>query len=309
MAESSHSLSDYAPCAMTTEQSLPRGACTIAYEISCESAYEIETGEAGELAPVVLLHGFAMDRRAMRPLARGLRERLGDVQTIALDLRGHGATRAAANDAAHDYPAMRDDLLALLEHCAPAGAHLVGHSMGGQIALMAAIAQPDRVHSLCLIGAGPCRAVTEEREHESWQRAAKAFETSSPEKLAASLASAAATEDPALTPEALYGDARGEDLARVVRGGFLRVVANDDACRTVSTPTLLIAGSRDEGWLAPTRKLAGLIVGSELDVVQDAGHLVHLEQPEQCARTIAAQLARLAPRATTVVGSKSIRPR
>ena len=287
--------------AMNAPETMQRDACTIAYEVT-----PVRTAES---AAVVLLHGFGMNREAMRPLARGLQLRLRGTRTIRVDLRGQGGTRAPESDAAHDYPAMRDDLLALIDHCAASGAHLVGHSMGGQIALMAAIESPDRVRSLSLIGAGACRAVTEEREQKNWLRAAVAFERASPAQLAASLASAAPTDDPSLSPETLYGAARGADLARIIRGGFLTVESNDDACRAVSTPTLVIVGSRDKGWLEPSRKLAGLIEGSELHVLEGAGHLVHLEQPDACAEAIRCQLAKLAPWATTEVGSNSISPR
>jgi pimeloyl-ACP methyl ester carboxylesterase len=286
---------------MNATQTLQRGSCTIAYEVT--------PATGPESASFVLLHGFGLSRQAMRPLARALRERRAGARTIGVDLRGHGETQAPTSDSDYSYPAMRDDLLALLDHCATSGAHLIGHSMGGQIALMAAIARPDRVLSLSLIGAGPCRAVTAERERKSWLRAAAAFETASSAQLATSLASAAPTNDPALSPEALYGGARGDDLARIVRGGFLTVESNDGACRNVRAPTLVMAGSGDEGWLEPSRKLAALIEKSQLNVLEDAGHLVHLEQPDHCVEVILAQLATLAPLATTAVGSKSIRPR
>jgi pyruvate dehydrogenase E2 component (dihydrolipoamide acetyltransferase) len=263
---------------MDASESLQRGSCTLAFETS--------PAPVGERSTIVLLHGFGMSRHAMRPLAECLQASCGEARTIALDLRGHGDTRSPETDQAHDYPSMRDDVLALLDHCAAPNAHLVGHSMGGQIALMAAAARPERVRSLSLIGAGPCRAVTSEREEKSWLRAAAAFETSSPEQLATSLTAAAPTDDPKLTPETLYGRARGPDLARIVRGGFLTVESNDDACRAVSTKTLVVVGARDEGWLEPSRKLAALIEGSRLLVLDGAGHLAHLEQPDVCAEAL-----------------------
>jgi 2-succinyl-6-hydroxy-2,4-cyclohexadiene-1-carboxylate synthase len=169
--------------------------------------------------------------------------------------------------------------------------------MGGQISLLAALARPDLVRSLTTIGAGPCRAVTEERERRSWERAAEFFETTDAKPLANALANAAPVaaemlaERPDLAPERLYAGARGTDLARIIRGGFLGVESNDDACRTLAVPVLVIAGERDETWLEPSRRLAELAPRGELLVVADAGHLAHLERRETCAREIAAFLA------------------
>jgi len=248
-------------------------------------AYEAHEGVGREA--VVLLHGFGMSRAALRPLAASLRDAGVAGRTLIADARGHGDTRCPPDDAAFRYPAMRDDLDALIEREAPAGAHLVGHSMGGQIALMLALSRPERVKSLCLLGAGPCRAVTDERERRTWLRAAAAFEAATREELCASLATAAPTRHPDLSPERLYGAARGDDLARVIRGGFLHVEDNDGLCPEVRAPALVIAGADDRGWLEPSRRLAQLLPRSELRVVEGAGHLVHLERERDCGRWIA----------------------
>ena len=277
MRGSSHSFWHYAPFVMTSEaKTLQRGGCTIAYE----------TGGAAGAETVVLLHGFGMSRDSMRALAHDLRGLGAAGRTLVADARGHGETRCGEAEAL-DYPEMRGDLHALLEREAPGGAHLVGHSMGGQIALVEAIAHPELVRSLALIGAGPCRAITEERERKSWERAAVGFEAASREELCASLASAAPTKSPELAPETLYGDALGPNLARVVRDGFLHVEGNDDACRAVRAPAVLLVGRDDRTWLEPTRSLASLLPGAELHVVPDAGHLVHLEHASTCAARVA----------------------
>jgi pimeloyl-ACP methyl ester carboxylesterase len=229
-----------------------------------------------------------MSRAAMRPLARDLLARGAIDRAVLVDLRGHGDTRAPASDDSHSYPAMRDDVIALIEAEGGSPAHLIGHSMGGQIALLVALSRPALVRSLALFGAGPCRAVDDERERRRWLRAADAFEQSRPRDLASSLASAAPTRRTALTPELLYGSARGADLARIVRGGFLALESNDEDCRWLDVPTLLVAGDEDAGWLTPTRRLAELVPGSELRIAGDAGHLVHFEEPERCAQWIAA---------------------
>jgi pimeloyl-ACP methyl ester carboxylesterase len=302
------------------EASLPREGCEIAYEVAGDGARRGDPRDE----TVVLLHGFGTSRVCMRPLSRELLDVGAACRAIGMDLRGHGATRAPERKTAYSYPAMRDDLLALLRELCPDGAHLIGHSMGGQVALMAAIAAPERVRSLTTVGAGPCREITHERERESWERAARFFEQAAPDELCKSLAAAApadADAHPDLAPERLYAGARGSDLARVVRGGFFEVRSNDAECELLRLPTLVVSGSRDAGWLEPSRRLAALIPGARLQVVKGAGHWVHLEQTDALRRSFVEFLrgqdqvesarsgpAIAAPIATTSVGSNSIRP-
>jgi len=262
---------------MSSMRTLERHECTIAFE----------RAESGEGETVLLLHGFGMSRQSLRPLAASLRECGAAARTLLPDARGHGNTLAPKEDGAYRYHSMRNDVCALLENEAPLGAHLVGHSMGGQIALMASLARPELVRSLTVIGGGPCRAVTDDREKRVWQRAAHSFDQSTQAELYASLESAAPTTAAELTPERLYAGARGADLARVVRGGFLHVEDNHEACRQLDRPTLVIAGANDGNWLAASQQLAELIPGSVLEIVQGGGHLAHLERPEVCARWIA----------------------
>ena len=263
-------------------RTLKREDCTISFELA----------ESGAGETVVLLHGFGMSRESLRPLASSLIECGAAARTLLPDSRGHGDTRAPEDDDAYCYPRMCDDLCALLEGEAPLGGHLVGHSMGGQIALMAALARPELVRSLTVIAGGPCRKVTDDREKRVWQRAAGSFEQAPQAELYASLETAAPTDVAALTAEHLYAGARGQDLARVVRGGFLHVQDNQKACRRLDRPTLVIAGANDRNWLEESRRLAELIPGSELKIVEGTGHLVHLERPEACAGWIADLIGR-----------------
>jgi pimeloyl-ACP methyl ester carboxylesterase len=262
----------------------------------CEIAFEELTPREppGNGRQLVLLHGFGTDRARVRALAISLLSARAHDRAISIDLRGHGQTRVGRGSAesdrgAYSYRAMQEDLVSLLQAESPTGADLVGHSMGGQIALMAAIDSPDLVHSLTAIGAGPCRAVTDERERKSWQRAADFFERASPPALAAALAEAApadATTHPELEPERLYADANGPELANVIRGGFLHVESNDEACRSLHRPTLVLAGSRDTGWLDPSRKLATLIPTATLTIIEAAGHWAHIENQPACTQAI-----------------------
>ena len=253
----------------------------------CNVSYE----ERGEGEPVMLAHGFGMNRRAMAPLAERLAPRF---RVVSFDLRGHGATRCPADDSAYSYPLLFQDWVGLMDHLSIGRAHLAGHSMGGQIALMMAIERPERVRSLVAVGAGPCRRVTDPDEEATWRRGAKFFENADPDQLTAALAVSSPLAQPVennLDLDALYGDARGADLARMIRGAYLNVESNDALCKDVTTPTLVIAGAEDGQWKEPSKKLAKLIPAGRFVEVPGAGHLVRLEKPGVVGREIEAFFA------------------
>nr|WP_303657302.1 alpha/beta fold hydrolase [Asticcacaulis aquaticus] len=99
-----------------------------------------------DAAAVVFVHGFAADlltwQFCLVPMAANYR-------VIAIDLPAHGKTHDAAGDCSLDY--MADWLNAALNLLGVEAAHIVGHSMGGRIALALAEAHLEKVLSLSLI--------------------------------------------------------------------------------------------------------------------------------------------------------------
>ncbi|MFL5542204.1 MAG: alpha/beta fold hydrolase, partial [Longimicrobiaceae bacterium] len=105
-----------------------------------------QTGRGPDL---VMVHGLGANLafwglRIAPLLAREFR-------VTSYDLRGHG--RSAAPPAGYTCADMAGDLLGLMEHLELAPAHLVGHSFGGGVALLAAALRPERVRTLVLADA------------------------------------------------------------------------------------------------------------------------------------------------------------
>jgi pyruvate dehydrogenase E2 component (dihydrolipoamide acetyltransferase) len=104
--------------------------------------------------PIVFIHGFGADLNAWMFNQPALAEQH---RTIALDLPGHGGSTKALGTAI-DASGLAADIAAALDALGIERAHLVGHSMGGAIALAFAAAHPERAASLTLIasaGLGP----------------------------------------------------------------------------------------------------------------------------------------------------------
>lgn len=101
--------------------------------------HAVETGRGD---PVVLLHGLFGSARNLGVVQRALAPRF---RVIALDLRNHGASPHAAE---MDYPLMAADVLETLTARDALPAVLIGHSMGGKTAMLAALTRPDAVSRL-----------------------------------------------------------------------------------------------------------------------------------------------------------------
>jgi pimeloyl-ACP methyl ester carboxylesterase len=105
--------------------------------------------QAGEGAPIVLLHGLTATRRYVVMGSKAL-ERSGH-RTIAYDARGHGHSSPAPSPEAYTYDLLAKDLAALLDELQIERAVLAGASMGAQTALRFALEHPSRVAALGLI--------------------------------------------------------------------------------------------------------------------------------------------------------------
>ena len=104
------------------------------------------TGGNPEGAPVLFIHGFGADRLSWLATAPALFER-HDVWTV--DLPGHGAAPAETGDGS--LATLADAVAAAAAPLGDRGLHLVGHSLGGGIALELARRRPDGIRSLALI--------------------------------------------------------------------------------------------------------------------------------------------------------------
>ncbi len=119
----------------------------------------------GRGTPLVLLHGFPLDHSIWEPLIP-LLEKKADV--ILPDLRGFGGSDISTADYRLDDVA--GDIVLLLDQLKVDRALIVGHSMGGYVALTLAHSHPERVAGLGLV-ASQARADTPERKASRYQEA------------------------------------------------------------------------------------------------------------------------------------------
>jgi 2-succinyl-6-hydroxy-2,4-cyclohexadiene-1-carboxylate synthase len=237
------------------------------------------------MAPaVVLLHGFTHTGASWDPVVSALGERY---RALALDIRGHGSASART-------PVTLEGVVNDLGSLAPDRFTLAGYSMGGRIALHAALALPERIDRLVLIGASPGIADPGEREArlEADERLAADIESMTIQAFAQRwartpvLAGQAPDVLAAAHADRLRNDPAG--LARALRGlGNAALPSLWGRLGEIRVPVVLVVGERDEKFRAIASEMGSQLPHGQVIVVPGAGHAVHLEAPAQVASVIA----------------------
>jgi 3-oxoadipate enol-lactonase len=259
------------------------------------AAYEPLIEADGEGPAVVLVHGTPLDLRcwdALVPtLAQGLR-------VIRYDVRGHGTAANCAMPASYD--ALADDLLSVLDGLGLAQAHVVGHSLGGQIAQAFALRAPQRLISLTVLcaRASPFPAfVATAAEIAANGVAALVEPTLTRWFTAQTLAQEAPVEEAAVIR---YVRERLGSVDPVTYAAALELIAGFDVLARLSeieVPALFVAAERDA--ISPPDELrlsAGAVQHGEFSLFANAGHLLPLEHPRALAELMAKTLAATAGR-------------
>ena len=246
----------------------------------------IQTWGDGPL--LVLLHGFTQTGSCWGPLGA----RLGRTHTIlAVDLPGHGGSSGVSAD-------LEETAELVLATTGTDRFDLLGYSLGGRVALTTALASPERIRHLVLIGA---TAGIEDAAAAAARRDADAQLATSIEEeddvsafvhrwlsqdLFAELDDDLAQLDARLanTPAGLADSLR--------RAGAGTQVPSWERLGDLEIPTLVIAGSNDAKFSELGRRLADLLPDGRLSLIDGAGHTCHLTHPDAVGSLVDGWLSR-----------------
>lgn len=236
---------------------------------------------AGE--PVVFQHGGLAGRDAFtrqRPLAEHF-------QLVLRDMRGHnGSEVGIPPDYAFDTTEV-DDVLAVLDAEGLARAHMVGHSSGGAIALAVAQRSPERVGRMVLLEPTLLSLLPEEERARLWANAQQSFAVAAGEgPLEALLATMEQEVGPGwrarLRSAVLAQLEAGAPMCTAYVRGLHGLHMGADDVQGLRGPTLLLYGGRSFEWERHIRdRLTDLRPDWPCRVIEDAGHVMHLQRPEQ----------------------------
>ncbi len=248
----------------------------------------INVEQAGEGPPLVLLHGFTGSAAGWAEHAAVFAH---GHATVAVDLLGHGLSDAPDDPQRHGIGYATEDVLSVLDALGIQRAGLLGYSMGGRVAISLAIVAPERLSALILESASSGIRDAGARRERAVQDAelAAAIEQDGIEPFVDRWEHLPLFASQATLPEPARGDLRAQRLQNSPAGlaNSLRGLGQGvqppmhEYLQQIRVPTLLIAGELDPAYCALGQEMLDLIPQARLEVVPDAGHAVHLEQPER----------------------------
>ncbi|MCX5809237.1 MAG: alpha/beta hydrolase [Proteobacteria bacterium] len=236
---------------------------------------EIELERYGTGEKVLFIHGAGGSTKTWFYQMEYLKT---SVEVMLIDLPGHG--RAGDSDGCTAIDEHKDSVYRALKSSGIDRCYMVGHSMGGAIAMSCALSFPDMVKGIVLMGTGARLRVFPEilegimKDKEKTLRSIIEFAIS---KNAPDLLKKGCFDEMMkCRPEVVYNDFYACDHFNAM-----------NTLNTINTPALIICGTNDA--LTPpkySRYLHENIRGSELVLIKDAGHMVMLEKPEEVNKAI-----------------------
>jgi 2-succinyl-6-hydroxy-2,4-cyclohexadiene-1-carboxylate synthase len=273
-------------------------ACTASIDESVAAGASGSATKSRDVA-LVLLHGFTGSHEVWEPIvarASAAHHALGDLRIVAVDLPGHGASRFS-NTGGYAMESAAVGLERTLDALGIGKPILVGYSLGGRLALYFTITRPARVGALLLESASAGLATAAERT-ERQRRDEELARTIESDGVTAFVdrwerlplfATRGDDAEGGDSGDAARDHQRGirlscsaDGLAASLRGmGTGSQPWLGDRLDELTMPVLLVTGAADDKFTKLAAAMVTRIGDARHEVVESAGHAVHVEQPER----------------------------
>lgn len=251
---------------------------------------ELYAREFGQGNPVIILHGMFGFSDNWQTIAKGLSDQY---LVVTPDLRNHGRSPHVPS---HSYPEMAEDMHEFMQAHWMFSAALIGHSMGGKVAMQLALSHPDAVDKLVVVDIEPGQA--EDNHTDIFQALTELDLPTRTSRQEVETFLATRISDVGTRQFLLKNITRNEDgsfrwkMNLPVLWQFFPQILGPVTGDPFLKPTLFIRGSRSnyikDSDLPGIRKL---FPSSELITIQGAGHWVHADQPTALLNALKAFLA------------------
>lgn len=248
--------------------------------------------------PIVALHGFTGSLETWESFAAAAR---GYYTVVLVDMLGHGLSDAPSDPERYCMERCIQDLVALLDYLGLKRVHWLGYSMGGRVALSAAVALPGRTATLIAESASPGLATAQERATRVQEdaRLADWLEEVGIERFVEHWENIPLLARQARLPAAVLDRVRERrlrntsvGLANSLRGlGTGAQPPLHSELSSLEVSSMFIVGEEDSKLAAIGRAMSAAVRGSQLCAFAGAGHTVHLEQPDLFNQAVVAFLA------------------
>ncbi|GAA4001567.1 alpha/beta fold hydrolase [Hymenobacter fastidiosus] len=246
--------------------------------------------ELGQGTPLVILHGLFGTSDNWQTLAKRWAE---THRVIVVDLRNHGRSPHTAE---HSYDLMSQDVLGLFDQLGLQDVTLLGHSMGGKVAMRFALDHPNRLTRLVVLDIAPRLSdMTHQDDILAGLNAVPLATLQTRQE--ADDALARFISNLGVRQFLLKNLYRKEDNSFAWRQNLTTLTAHMPAIGAEITapqpflkPALFVRGGKSD-YISPEDKLYGipaLFPNSQVETVVDAGHWLHAEKPDEVYALVAA---------------------
>ncbi|HWO40638.1 MAG TPA: alpha/beta fold hydrolase [Candidatus Eisenbacteria bacterium] len=252
---------------------------------------ELHFEAQGKGHPLLILHGLLGSSDNWRAIARRL---AASLNVFTVDLRNHG--RSPRSDAMN-YAFMAADLLELMERQKIGGPHILGHSIGGKVAMQLAAECPERIEKLVVVDIAPRAYPPAHRRlletlrlldigrYQSFTELDRALAIEIPETPTRQLV--------------LKNIARGDNRRlrwkidiEAIASNYENLIAAITPRNVFSKPALFIRGGRsDYMGAADVPLIRQTFPAARIETVAAAGHWVHADAPDEFLRVVSGFLA------------------
>ena len=244
----------------------------------------------GEGKPLIIMHGlfgtFLNWNNQIKALSN-------DYQVIAVDMRNHGKSPHCDDI---DYSLMASDIVELMSHLGLSKAHILGHSMGGKVAMQLALNHPDLIEKLIIVDIAP---VQYSAHHDDVFKGLFAIDLKNLKSRGeADQTLSEYVDDAAVRAFLLTNLYRTENKEfgwrmnlQALYDGYDNISAAP-AGTLYSQPVLFIKGANSD-YMVPEYRDAvlKLFPNADYKVIKNAGHWPHAEKPAEFTKLIVEYLA------------------
>ncbi|MCZ6708767.1 MAG: alpha/beta hydrolase [Gammaproteobacteria bacterium] len=251
--------------------------------------------EAGQGKALVLIHGFTGSKLDFHDEL----DRLEDLRRIiAYDQRGHGES---SNLGPYSFSTLVADLIGFLDQVGVQQCDLLGHSLGGMVAIRAVLQHPHRFRSLILMDtAAEPLEVTAENSRELVNSVVREQGCGALLKMMrAQPASAAVQRGIDYLGEAEHWRRIRVKLSQMDADAFVALSAEledypalTDQLPAIACPTTVIVGQRDVPFIASSKSLVTAIPKARLESIPLAGHCPQYENADAWREAVRGHLTR-----------------